>query len=185
MVPSQSSLQDLGAALWDLHQHLHPAYAEHSERCGSTVTEPGGSGSGSSTTTTKASAASTSTAMAIATAASALPRRMLALPPSFPDELNALHRLLAFPEEVALKLTETEYELFNRVPPVDYLRHCTTDLTSRAHHQQQSKPPENGVPSLIRRFNEVSPLVSFIRFLPVFHLPPPLFFLYLIPRFHN
>jgi hypothetical protein len=99
--------------------------------------------------------------MAIATAASALPRRMLALPPSFPDELNALHRLLAFPEEVALKLTETEYELFNRVPPVDYLRHCTTDLTSRA--QQQSKPPENGVPSLIRRFNEVSrSVISFI-----------------------
>ena len=93
--------------------------------------------------------------MAIATAASALPRRMLALPPSFPDELNALHRLLAFPEEVALKLTETEYELFNCVPSIDYLRHCTTDLTSRPH-LQQPKAQEDGVLSLIRRFNEVS-----------------------------
>ena len=90
---------------------------------------------------------------------------MLALPPSFPDELNILQRLLPFPEEVALKLTETEYELFNSVPPIDYLRYCTTDLTARqasasGHNPQQqqsanAQPAENGVPSLIRRFNEV------------------------------
>lgn len=84
---------------------------------------------------------------------------MLALPPSFPDELNILQRLLPFPEEVALKLTESEYELFNSVPPIDYLRHCTTDLTARHHPSSQTanaQPAENGVPSLIRRFNEVS-----------------------------
>lgn len=88
---------------------------------------------------------------------------MLALPPSFPDELNLLQRLLPFPEEVALKLTETEYELFNSVPPIDYLRHCTTDLTARHHPSSQTanaQQSENGVPSLIRRFNEVSKHIS-------------------------
>lgn len=147
VVPSQSSLQDLGAALWDLHQQLHPAYSEHDQPPQPPAMESGGK-------PTPPSSSSGGTA-----SSSALPRRMLALPPSFPDELNALQRLLQFPEEVALKLSETEHELFNCVPPVDYLRHCTTDLTARSHSHVQ---PENGVPSLIRRFNEVrlGPAVS-------------------------
>jgi len=139
VVPSHSSLQDLGAALWDLQQLLNPAYTEEadgrhpaSSMTGSSAADGGRSGE------TK----------------SALPRRMLALPPSFPEELNVLQRLLPFPEEVALKLSEVEHELFSSVPPVDYLRHCTTDLTSRNSLHYEHRQP-NGVPSLIRRFNEV------------------------------
>lgn len=145
VVPSQSSLHDLGAALWDLQQHLNPAYSDQ-EHIGTAAQSTMESGTAKPPST----AASSST--------SALPRRMLALPPSFPDELNALQRLLPFPEEVALKLSETEHELFNSVPPVDYLRYCTTDLTSRGPNHVQ---PENGVPSLIRRFNEVSMMLAF------------------------
>lgn len=129
-MPSHSTLHDLGAALWDLQQQLHPAYpdaAEPSASASPTGQQPDGKAS--------------------------LPRRMLALPPSFPDELNVLQRLLPFPEEVALKLTETEHELFNAVPPVDYLRYCTTDLTARS---KGSTHQPNGVPSLIKRFNEVA-----------------------------
>ena len=139
VVPSQSTLQDLGAALWDLQQQLNPAYSDQ-EQSGASMESNATNSSGRSTNTSSASSTS------------ALPRRMLALPPSFPEELNALQRLLPFPEEVALKLSETEHELFNCVPPVDYLRYCTTDLTARGNNHAQ---PENGVPSLIRRFNEV------------------------------
>ena len=126
VVPTHSSLQDLGAALWDLQQQLNPAYAEEN---GAAVLN------------------------AAADAKAPVARRMLALPPSFPEELNSLHKLLSFPEEVALRLSDVEHELFNSVPAVDYLRHCTTDLTWRT-----PLPPdglENGVASLIRRFNEV------------------------------
>ncbi|KAI9566032.1 hypothetical protein GHT06_009831 [Daphnia sinensis] len=181
VVPSPSSLQDLGAALWDLQQHLNPAY-------------PGTDGSDYNTagsphpheSVNRTGSASSSSSLSAST--SALPRRMLALPPSFPDELNILQRLLPFPEEVALKLTETEYELFNSVPPIDYLRHCTTDLTARHHHQasassttqhphlssssQQSanaQPAANGVPSLIHRFNEVSSWVTHLIVSPPSH----------------
>jgi hypothetical protein len=189
VVPSPSSLQDLGAALWDLQQHLNPSYPlgtdgssdplngghphENVNRTGSASSSTSLSGGGGGGGGGGSFSSSSST--------SALPRRMLALPPSFPDELNILQRLLPFPEEVALKLTETEYELFNSVPPIDYLRYCTTDLTaarqaSASGHnppqqQQQSanaQPAENGVPSLIRRFNEVcwlkQSLLSFIYF---------------------
>ena len=143
VVPSPPSLQDLGAALWDLQQQLNPAYTEGPDSLPSMGD--------------KATAAMTSTSSS-SLSSSALPRRMLALPPSFPDELNILQRLLPFPEEVALKLTESEFELFNSVPPIDYLRHCTTDLTARHHPSSQptnAQPADNGVPSLIRRFNEV------------------------------
>jgi hypothetical protein len=176
VVPSPSSLQDLGAALWDLQQHLNPAYPGTGDG-----SDPSGLGGGTPhENVNRTGSASSSSSLSGGSSSSALPRRMLALPPSFPDELNILQRLLPFPEEVALKLTETEYELFNSVPPIDYLRYCTTDLTARQQHQtsgqtgqpsghhhhhqpfsssqQQSanaQPAENGVPSLIRRFNEV------------------------------
>jgi len=43
------------------------------------------------------------------------------------EELEALYRLLHFPEEVALRLAETEYQLFYQVPPIDYLRQVSLD----------------------------------------------------------
>ncbi len=38
--------------------------------------------------------------------------------------------LLWFPEEVALRLTEVEYELFKQIPPMEYLRHATLDMNN-------------------------------------------------------
>ena len=38
--------------------------------------------------------------------------------------------LLWFPEEVAIRLTEVEYELFKQVPPTEYLRHATLDMNN-------------------------------------------------------
>jgi hypothetical protein len=38
--------------------------------------------------------------------------------------------LLWFPEEVALRLTEVEYQLFRSVPPSEYLRHVTLDMNN-------------------------------------------------------
>ncbi|XP_075223466.1 1-phosphatidylinositol 4,5-bisphosphate phosphodiesterase epsilon-1-like isoform X4 [Lycorma delicatula] len=77
-------------------------------------------------------------------------------------ELEALHRLLHFPEEVALRLAETEDHLFYQVPPIDYLRQVTLDLGG-------SPPPGGGGPdaqqrpsvrALVKRFNEVSSWVT-------------------------
>ena len=152
VVPSHSSLQDLGAVLWDLQQQLNPAYAEDSTNA--------------SLTSGECKSASTAVTLGV-------PRRMLALPPSFPEELNVLQKLLPFPEEVALKLSEVEHELFNCVPPVDYLRHCTTDLTQRTNVIESEARLQNGVPSLIRRFNEVLVwlLVSFSAFYLVLFIP--------------
>lgn len=44
------------------------------------------------------------------------------------EELETLLKLLHFPEEVALRLADTEYHLFYQVQPIDYLRHVTLDL---------------------------------------------------------
>lgn len=38
--------------------------------------------------------------------------------------------LLWFPEEVAIRLTQVEYELFRQVPPTEYLRHATLDMNN-------------------------------------------------------
>ncbi|KAJ0170027.1 hypothetical protein K1T71_014633 [Dendrolimus kikuchii] len=89
------------------------------------------------------------------------------------EELSSLKTLLHFPEEVALRLTDTEYQLFYQVPPIDYLRQVTLDLggegvlgaVSERHmirrapptHTQQTK---GTVRALIRRFNEVSAWVT-------------------------
>lgn len=44
------------------------------------------------------------------------------------EQLQAL--LLWFPEEVAYKLTEIEYELFKSVQPIEYLRHVSLDMAN-------------------------------------------------------
>lgn len=69
------------------------------------------------------------------------------------EELQRLQRILHFPEEVALQLTEVEYELFNLVPPMHYVRQVTIDLAKEAGIRSSSKP---NVQCLIQRFNEVS-----------------------------
>ena len=47
--------------------------------------------------------------------------------------------LLWFPEEVAIRLTEVEYDLFKQVHPSEYLRHATLDMNNfRASACQKS-----------------------------------------------
>lgn len=65
-------------------------------------------------------------------------------PPRSSEELEDLHKLLHFPEEVALRLTESEYQLFYQVPPQEYLRHVEQDQTTL------QKPPARPPPSSSR-----------------------------------
>uniref|UniRef100_T1IQR7 Phosphoinositide phospholipase C n=1 Tax=Strigamia maritima TaxID=126957 RepID=T1IQR7_STRMM len=81
------------------------------------------------------------------------------LPPPFPgrsavhaEELEAFHKLLNFPEDIALRLTETEYNLFYQVRPVAYVRHVTHDLSGVTGR--------NLLHVLVKRFNEVSSWVT-------------------------
>ncbi|CAM1326028.1 PLCE1 (predicted) [Pycnogonum litorale] len=78
-------------------------------------------------------------------------------------ELEHLQKILHFPEEVALALTKTEYDLFYQVQPWQYIRHIIVDLSlhgscyneHRRHHPTTTQ-------SLIQRFNEVSSWVTHI-----------------------
>ena len=69
----------------------------------------------------------------------------------YSQELQNLQKMLHFPEEVALLLTETEHALFTCVPPAHYIRQVTTDISrgSLVYHKVSS------VEDLIQRFNEV------------------------------
>lgn len=72
------------------------------------------------------------------------------------EELDSLQRLLHYPEEVAHRLTEVEYELFYSVPPIAYVRHVTTDLRTNDRPLTPTRGKKsNTVDALIRRFREV------------------------------
>ncbi|KAF7286706.1 hypothetical protein GWI33_004332 [Rhynchophorus ferrugineus] len=81
-------------------------------------------------------------------------------------ELEELEELLHFPEEVALRLADTEYQLFYQVPPIDYLRQVTADLGGATSTSESSLPgntastSRSSVATLIKRFNEVSAWVT-------------------------
>lgn len=60
--------------------------------------------------------------------------------------------MLWFPEELALKLTEVEYELFRKIPPAEYLRHATLDMNNFKTFESDSKQ-ENQIKSKCARFN--------------------------------
>ena len=54
-----------------------------------------------------------------------------AMPYKYELEFQELQLILLwFPEEVAMRLTEVEYELFKQVPPIEYLRHATLDMNN-------------------------------------------------------
>ena len=85
-------------------------------------------------------------------------RRSAGLGMLYSEELERLQKLLHFPEEVALQLTEVEYDLFYRVPPIAYVRHVTTDLRAQPSNitvQENSESQPGCISSLIKRFNEV------------------------------
>ncbi|CAN8024093.1 unnamed protein product [Ixodes persulcatus] len=79
----------------------------------------------------------------------------------YKEELEKLQTLLHFPEEMALRLTNVEYELFYSVDPVHYIRQVTVDLSGKAG-AAIPKGHENTVQTLIARFNEVSSWVTHI-----------------------
>ncbi|KAL3280173.1 hypothetical protein HHI36_017673 [Cryptolaemus montrouzieri] len=74
-------------------------------------------------------------------------------------ELEELQELLYFPEEVALRLADTEYQLYYQVPPIDYLRQVTLELGGDTGSSADTLPgnssSRSSVASLINRFNEV------------------------------
>lgn len=57
--------------------------------------------------------------------------------PRSSEELEDLQKQLYFPEEVALRLTEVEYQLFYQVPPNEFLRHVSQDFV--AQHRKKQK----------------------------------------------
>ena len=48
----------------------------------------------------------------------------------YTGELEKYRQLIHFPEEVALMLTRVELRLIQQVPPANYLRHITSDLSA-------------------------------------------------------
>lgn len=74
----------------------------------------------------------------------------LLVPTNHSKELEALQKMLAFPEEVAMVMTEQEHQLFLEVPPPHYVRQVTVEL-SRNYHAHGTRTVED----LIRRFDEV------------------------------
>jgi len=97
---------------------------------------------------------------------------------AYKEELELLQSILHFPEEVALRLSEVEYALFYSVPPVDYIRHMTTNLSVADENKetlnytdlfynvdisgyctlrngQTSDTMKASVHDLVKRFNEV------------------------------
>ncbi|XP_021351592.1 uncharacterized protein LOC110449213 [Mizuhopecten yessoensis] len=74
----------------------------------------------------------------------------------YSEELENLQRLLHFPEEVAILLTDMEHSLFNEIPPSHYIRQVTTDLSRGSTVYRKLSSVED----LIQRFNEVSSWVT-------------------------
>ncbi|XP_077501808.1 uncharacterized protein LOC144112865 isoform X2 [Amblyomma americanum] len=79
----------------------------------------------------------------------------------YKEELERLQGLLHFPEEVAVRLTDVEYELFYSVSPVHYIRQVTVDLSGKAATFNAGEK-DRTVQALIKRFNEVSSWVTHI-----------------------
>ncbi|KAJ8673907.1 hypothetical protein QAD02_005169, partial [Eretmocerus hayati] len=64
--------------------------------------------------------------------------------PRSSEELEDLQKLLHFPEEVALRLTESEYQLFYQVPVNEYLRHVYQDLAAILRQNKQRQQQQSG-----------------------------------------
>ncbi|XP_053407871.1 uncharacterized protein LOC123546334 isoform X3 [Mercenaria mercenaria] len=89
-------------------------------------------------------------------------RKQLTLAPDdegcskYTKELEGLQKILHFPEEVAVLLTEVESRLFLSVPPADYIRQVTLDLSRGSSTTVKVSKVED----LIHRFNEVSTWIT-------------------------
>jgi len=81
--------------------------------------------------------------------------REINLDDTFASELDSLRRILHFPEEVAILLSDRENDLFYDVPPIDFLRQVTLD-------QDGANACNTSVKKLIDRFNAVRILLMII-----------------------
>ena len=73
----------------------------------------------------------------------------------FSSDLDDLKSLFDFPEEVAIRLTESEHEIFLSIPPLQYLRHLTLDVPlSETSSQGKS------IRLLVQRFQAVGAFVQ-------------------------
>ena len=71
----------------------------------------------------------------------------------FSSDLEELKYLFDFPEEVAMRLTEIEHEIFLSVPPLQYLRHLTLDMSFLSTHDTSIQG--KSIRILVQRFQAV------------------------------
>lgn len=71
----------------------------------------------------------------------------------FSTDLEELKYLFDFPEEVAIRLTEIEHEIFLSVPPLQYLRHLTLDMSFLPN--QDTSIQGKSIRILVQRFQAV------------------------------
>jgi hypothetical protein len=74
-------------------------------------------------------------------------------PYCFSSDLEELKFLFDFPEEVAIRLTEIEHEIFLSVPPLQYLRHLTLDMSFLPTHDTSIQG--KSIRILVQRFQAV------------------------------
>lgn len=74
-------------------------------------------------------------------------------PYCFSSDLEELKYLFDFPEEVAIRLTEIEHEIFLSVPPLQYLRHLTLDMSFLPTHDTSIQG--KSIRILVQRFQAV------------------------------
>ncbi|CAF0723640.1 unnamed protein product, partial [Didymodactylos carnosus] len=80
----------------------------------------------------------------------------------FSADLEELKDLFDFPEEVALRLTEIEHEIFLSVPPLQYLRYLTLDvsLLPPISTTQELSTQEKSIRILVQRFHAVGSFIQ-------------------------
>ncbi|XP_038070793.1 uncharacterized protein LOC119739790 isoform X2 [Patiria miniata] len=76
------------------------------------------------------------------------------------EEFECCRKLLHFPEEVALILTETEHALFCEVPPASYVRQVTNGRSQAMEFVNGEETGSKTVRDLLLRFREVSDWVT-------------------------
>jgi len=91
--------------------------------------------------------------------------REINLDDTFASELDSLRRILHFPEEVAILLSDRENDLFYDVPPIDFLQQVSLD-------QDGANACNTSVKKLIDRFNAVRTLNDYLLLKLRFTSPP-------------
>ncbi|CAF3686845.1 unnamed protein product [Rotaria sp. Silwood1] len=77
---------------------------------------------------------------------------------SFSPDLEELKNLFDFPEEVAIRLTDIEHEIFLSVPPLQYLRHLTLDISYLSTHDTSLQG--KNIRILLQRFQAVGSFIQ-------------------------